>query len=290
MYTRPIGGWSASQAEGVVVVSQSALASSASKNRSTQRSFAPAMLPGRRPRPELLAVVAHHPDPLAIVGGVLAQVVDDLVHLAEGDPVAEPLLGPEDAQDVALVLGRVWAPEVLLGDGGRPEMRVIEDRPGIARGDQGGRQVGLPDALGEPRPVGPPPEDRLDLVGHPARLAEAVALGERGQDGLVQTATEDLDLAALDQRDQPVDEPGLLGAQPVEERPRVMEREADPRVAFQRRDHRLVGLSEDLGEDPAEVPDRLVVVDRERERDPRSHAGRLSRPRSRPAHSRPWPP
>ena len=30
----------------------------------------PAMLPGRRPRPELLAVVAHHPDPFAVLGRV----------------------------------------------------------------------------------------------------------------------------------------------------------------------------------------------------------------------------
>ena len=36
-YTRPIGGFRSSQSDGVVVVSQPAFASSASKNRSTQR-------------------------------------------------------------------------------------------------------------------------------------------------------------------------------------------------------------------------------------------------------------
>ena len=45
-------------------------------------------------------------------------------------------------------------------------------------------------------------------------------------------------------------------------------------MALERLDHRLVGLLEDLGEDPAEVADRLVVVDRERERDARAPSAR----------------
>ena len=94
--------------------------------------LAPAVLPGRRPCAELLAVVAHHPDPLAVLGGVLAQVADDVVDLAERDPVAKALLGPEDAQQVTLVLGRVRAPQVVLGDRGGPEVRVVEDRPVVA--------------------------------------------------------------------------------------------------------------------------------------------------------------
>ena len=42
-------------------------------------------------------------------------------------------------------------------------------------------------------------------------------------------------------------------------------------MALEGADHRLVGLVEDLLEDPAEVAHRLVVVDDERERDPRRH-------------------
>ena len=40
-------------------------------------------------------------------------------------------------------------------------------------------------------------------------------------------------------------------------------------MALERLDHRLVGLLVDLRDDPAEVADRLVVVDGQRERDPR---------------------
>ena len=73
-------------------------------------------------------------------------------------------------------------------------------------------------------------------------------------------------------RREPVDECPAFGTQPFEQRPRVVQRQANVRMAFERRDHRLVGLLEDLREHPAEVADRLVVVDGERERDPWGHA------------------
>ena len=70
----------------------------------------PAMLEGLRPAAELLAVVAHRPDQVAGLGGVVAEVADDVGDLGERDSVAEPLLGAEDGQDLALVVGRVRAP------------------------------------------------------------------------------------------------------------------------------------------------------------------------------------
>ena len=72
-----------------------------------------------------------------------------------------------------------------------------------------------------------------------------------------------------------------LGDEPLEQGAGVVEREPHAGMALERVDHRLVGLLEDLREDPAEVADRLVVVERERQRDPRRHG--VSRPRSRPA-------
>src|SRR4029078_5285562 len=90
---------------------------------------APAVFPSRGPRAELLAVVAHRPEPLAVLGGVVAEDVYNVVDVGKGDAVAESLLGPEDGQDLALVVGRVRAPEVVLGDRRRPEVGVVEDRP-----------------------------------------------------------------------------------------------------------------------------------------------------------------
>ena len=111
---------------------------------------APAVRVGRRPGAELLAVVAHHPDAVARLGRVVAQVADHVLDRPERDPVAQALLRPEDGEQVALVLGRVGAPQVLLGDRGRAEVLVVEDRPAVAGRGERRRQVGLPDALGEP--------------------------------------------------------------------------------------------------------------------------------------------
>ena len=169
---------------------------------------APAVRVGRRPGAELLAVVAHHPDPVARLGRVVAQVADDVLDRPERDPVAQALLRPEDREQVALVLGRVGAPQVLLGDRRRAEVLVVEDRPAVAGRGERRRQVGLPDALGEPGAGRTAPGDALDHAGHPRQLVDAVALGERREDRLVQAAAQDLDLVLVDE-----------GAQPLEERP-----------------------------------------------------------------------
>ena len=43
-------------------------------------------------------------------------------------------------------------------------------------------------------------------------------------------------------------------------------------MALERVDHRLVGLLVDLGDDPAEVADRLMVVEGQGQRDAPNHA------------------
>src|SRR4029079_3823896 len=131
---------------------------------------------GRRPRAELLAVVTHRSDPLAVLGGVVAQVVDDLVDVPERDPIAEALLGPEDAQEPALVVGRIRAPMPRLGDGRGAEMGVIQDGPVVATEDERGGQVRLPDTLRQTRASWPATEHRLELRAHPAKLPDPVAV------------------------------------------------------------------------------------------------------------------
>ena len=89
---------------------------------------------------------------------------------------------PKTRQELALVLGRVRAPEVLLGDRRGAEVGVVEDRPVVAGGGQRGRQVRLPDALGEPGAARPAAERRLELVapsGAAGRSGRARA-GRRG--------------------------------------------------------------------------------------------------------------
>jgi hypothetical protein len=101
---------------------------------------------------------------------------------------------------MALVLGGVGPPEVLLGDRRGTEVGVVEDRPFVAGRSQGRREVGLPDSFGKPRPTRPPAELALELVAHPPQLTDTVPLRKRGQHRLEVAATEDLDLLAGHER------------------------------------------------------------------------------------------
>ena len=198
---------------------------------------------------------------------MIAEVADDVVDLRERDPVAEALLGAEDRQNLALIVGRVRAPERLLRDRGGAEVSVVQDRPLVAGRDERRRQVGLPDPLGEPGTARPAAEHALELVRHPDELADPVALRQRGEDRLVPAAADDLDLAAIDEGRQALEKLRPLGPHPGQQRAGVVEGEMDRRVALDRFEHRLVGTFEVLGDDPAEVAHGLMVVERQGERD-----------------------
>ena len=64
---------------------------------------------------------------------------------------------------------------------------------------------------------------------------------------------------------------GRSAADPVEEGAAVVEGELDARVALERLEHRQIGALVGLGDDPAEVADRLVVVERQCQSDPPRH-------------------
>ena len=189
------------------------------------------------------------------------------------DAVAQALLRAEDGQQPALVVGRVGAPHVVLGDGRAAQVVVVEHGVRVAGVDQGRRQRRLPDALRQPRAAGSDAEPSLQVGAHALELAEPVAVGQRRQDRLEVAAADDLDLAAGDERPQPLEERRLVGVEPLEQRPGVVQRHAHARMALERPDHRLVGALVDLVDDPAEVAHRLVVVEDQRERDARRHVG-----------------
>ena len=229
------------------------------------------MLEGVRPGAELLAVVAHGAEPLAVLRGGVPEIGDDLVDLAERDAIAEPLLRAEDRQQPALVVGRVRPPHRVLRDGGRPEVGIVDDRRGIAGRHQGRRQVGFPDPLGEPGGPGPLPDQRLDRLGHARQLLDPVPLGERGEDRFEVPTADDLHLSARGERPQQVERLGPLRLEPFEERAGVVQGKADRRVTVERLQHRQVGALVCFLNDPAEVPDRLVIVEREGEADLSRH-------------------
>ena len=65
----------------------------------------PAVLEGLRPGTELLAYVGHRPDEVTVLGGVVAEIADDVGDLGERDSVAEALLRAKTVRTG----GRGWA-------------------------------------------------------------------------------------------------------------------------------------------------------------------------------------
>ena len=255
----------------------------------------PAALPavGARARPEaeLLPIVPHQRQvergAAAVRPNVAVreppQVADHLFHRRPRDEVAQPLEAGEDRQRNPGLLGDVVAEEVRLLEPHGAEVGVVDDGVPHARLADRPREVRLPDPLGQPEALGGGAKLRGDRPGELLDLAALVRIRDGGEDRFVVATGEDLDLPAGGQGPDPPEEVGSVGLEPVEERPGIMERQADPGVAFQRPHERGVRVVRGPGHDVVEVPDRLMVVDRERQ-DDRVH--REGQPASPPPAAR----
>ena len=86
-------------------------------------------------------------------------------------------------------------------------------------------------------------------------------------------AAHDLDLAAIHEAADLVQRVGPVGGQPLQQRPGVVQPQPDPGMPLQGVEHRRVGVLVDVLDDPAEVADRLMVVDYQSERDAAAQSG-----------------
>src|SRR5947208_1279526 len=219
-----------------------------------------------RPDAELLAVVHHrHRRHQAAPGG---EILEARLDLGERNQVAEPLADREDAEPGALVLGEVIPPQGVGIEAGQGEVAVVHEHVLDAGLGQHARQVRLPHALGEPHAARADPDVRLEEGGEALDLAELVVVRQDGEDGLVESARQQLDLAAPGERDEQVEGPGREIAQPLEEAARAVHDEPDLGPRVHALEKRTVGTLRRLDEHVVKVPDRLVVVDPEAERQP----------------------
>jgi hypothetical protein len=155
---------------------------------------------------------------------------------------------------------------------GQREVVVVDEHvldPGLGENP---RQVRLPDALGEPHPAGPDAELRLEEGGQPLDLSELVVIGQHGEDRLVESAGQELDLAARRDGAEQIEGARRALPQPLQEAARAVHAHPHLRPRLQPLEERTVGALRRLDEDVIEVADRLVVVDAEAEREPVSHA------------------
>ena len=196
--------------------------------------------------------------------------------VGERDPVAEALLRAEDRQDLALVVGRVRAPERLLGDRRRPEVGVVEDRPVVA----GRRRAHVGRSGSQTRSASHAPRGRRPnwrssssaiRTSWPirSRSGRAARTGSYQPPPTISTWPRSTSAARRSRKS------GRSARSQASSGPAVVEGEADAGMALEGLEHRQVGPVVRLGDDPAEVADRLVVVEGQGERDPPRHAGSL---------------
>ena len=245
----------------------------------------PAVLVGARPEAELLSVVPHQREiehVLAALGAHVAlrerpQIGEHVLHRPPGNQVAQPLQARKDRERHPRLLGEVVAEQLRLGEPHGAEVGIVHDRVPDARFAERTGQVRLPDPLGEPEALRGDPKLDGDVAGQLLDLAALVRIGEDREDRFVVAAGQHLDLPAGGERADPLEEVGPVGSQPVEQRPGVVEREADSGMPFQGAEHGRVRPVRRLGDDMVEVADGLVVVDGERQ-DEGMHRGQPASP------------
>ena len=249
------------------------------------------------PETELLPVIGERDGHRFITPEPLEER-DRPLHGLERQPVAQPLGRREQRDGRPGIFRRVASEQVPEGViphlevGRQPRRgggelvgvhhRVPQPGPGEGRG-----QVGLPHPFRQPAAGGVGAELRAQRRAHPGQLPLAVRFRQERQDRLIVAPAEQLHLPARRQRPDPLQEPGLVGAQPVQQAAAIVQREAHAGVALKRPQERLVRLGVGLLEDEPEVPDRLMAVDRHQQRHGCLHqraapAGAGAGPRPRP--------
>src|SRR5712692_6879419 len=221
---------------------------------------------GVRPQAELLPVVGVGDRDLTSPFAEPCEKADEVLRDAERNQIAEIFADREDRQRVAFFFRQVIPRQAARGEPCVHEMRVVQDRVPQPRRDELFRQQPLPGALGEPEP----PRGCAETAVQPAReqrdLAYRVTVRDDREDRLVETAAEDLDLVSHDELREPVEERWLLLLEPLQQWPRVVQRQPDVRVPLQEIEEWPVAALVRLAEDMGEVSHRLVVVNAQQQR------------------------
>ena len=148
-------------------------------------------------------------------------------------------------------------------------------------------KVRLPDALGQPHPARTHAEVRPDEFRESRDLTALVGVGEDGQDRLVEAAGQQLHLTARHHGGEPVERGLGPFAQPFEQVAGEVSGQPNLGARDETVEQGRVRALGRLGDDVVEIPDGLVVVDTEAEREDVVTHGRLpprldySRSRSR---------
>src|SRR2546428_8933029 len=129
------------------------------------------------------------------LGAQLPQKGCSLLRWPERNQVAQSLVDREQTDPAAVGLGQMRTVQLLVPKSADQEMPVVDERVFHAGVGEIGRQLRLPDPLGEPQSGRRHPEAPLEVLAHAADLLEAVGAGERGPDRLIESGEQHLEPA-----------------------------------------------------------------------------------------------
>jgi hypothetical protein len=219
---------------------------------------------GAGPAAELLAVIGQDGETVPCTPE-LAQVVRGLLRRPERNEVAKPLVDREQGHSLPVTLGPERSVKPLGGKPGHQEVAVVHHGIADIRGSEIGRQLGLPNPLGEPEPVGIHPESQVDSLTHPLDLLDPVGPGKRGEHRLVESGQQQLDPPVSHLPPEQVQVGGVVRFEPLEQGSGKMQHDRGKAAVGKVLEQRTIDIAHVLLEDVVEIPDRLMQVNTEDE-------------------------
>ena len=186
---------------------------------------------------------------------------DRIVHTAKGKQITKFLQTGNYFHLAPAIFGDVIAEQFRNLAPGGEKMAVIDKRVVHSRFGESNGQLRLPDAFGEPCAAGPLPKMFFNKIAQSPNLFDLIFQRNRNQDRFVESSANHFDLTARHQGADLLNVFRMLFNYPFEQRPGIMQTEANARMtrhALQERQVRtLVGALHYI----VEIPDGLVRVD-----------------------------
>src|SRR6266851_3138207 len=196
---------------------------------------------GAGPYAELFHVIAHGSHAARMDAGSIAQIGDYVFDFAERNEIAQSLLPWVKPYGFAAVFGDVGAKEFFRLEASGEEMHIVNKGVGNVRGGKCGGKLGLPNAFGEPGAGRKPAEVFLEIGGEAGDLLALIFERNGDEDRFIEAATDEFDLAALDQLFQASEILRAMFLDPGEQRAGIVEAETNTGMLFEVLDERKIG-------------------------------------------------
>ena len=191
----------------------------------------------------------------------------------EGNHIAEVFADGKDGEGGAVALGEPVAVELVVGEAGRLEVGVVENRPLDAGGGDVAGHPRIPDPFGHPHAGHLRLEPAFEPLRRQSNLADAITGRQHREHRLIERAADDFNLAFGDQTGHAVEVVGMVTVEPLHQRTAGVEGQPNAGMTFEQFQQRQVAVVVGLFDDPIEVADWLVVMEDEDEPNGRRHGG-----------------